>query len=241
MILISVIISWLIIYLHKKNIKTNEPVNNKSLYLFIIFIVLYLCLLIVSISFFDAATPLDNRILSPIMVGLIIYLISMTQSYLYRLNLHKDAIIKLTCIIFVFIYIFNHLLLSIPLILQSYKKGIGYNSAELKQSNIIKIIKQLPENTLIYTNQPSIILMITKKNSYFIPRKASSLTLADNTDLAKNLSDMTNKIKTKNGYFIYFDNSFRWYEISKDEILKSNSLSLVYQDEIGSIYQYNNK
>src|SRR5579859_3742544 len=120
-----------------------------------LFIGLYLGFLLVTISFYDAATPLDGRILSPIFVALLILVLVQIQWHFgpqFGARRVRGPALALAAL-FIGLYAAS----SLPQVLQNYQAGINYTSREWRQSAIIRRLRAVPSDTLVYSNGPDAI------------------------------------------------------------------------------------
>lgn len=204
------------------------------LYINLIFIGVYIIFLFVSISLFDAATPLNWRILTPIfplilmIILFLIYIVS--QPFYKQKNIIIMAIVSVTCLFFIIIYSYN----SFYFIKQNATKGIiGMSHPAWQNSIIIKTIKQLPNNTIIYTNKANTLFWFTNRLSLLIPAKIDVFNLTTNQQYYTQMSEVRERI-TSDTIFINFKTGT---EVTEQELIDVLPLQLIQKDQFGAIYK----
>ena len=121
----------------------------------------YLASILSSMTLFDASTKFQLRILAPVYVSLLIMLVYFVH-WLWQKQ--KTIAILLSLIIFS---------LSIPnlasTLAQLRKGGQGYASFQWFDSEAMKFLSQLPENTRIYSNEVGAVYLYTGRPGYVLP------------------------------------------------------------------------
>jgi hypothetical protein len=226
------------------NIKQKRAVTylgaNKISYFPLIYIILlgvYLLTLIISISFFDAHTPLDNRILSPLFPLGIITLFSITFNATSRFKMKHLNLLPVILLAALLAY---QTKTTLPYWRYVHENGRWYTGKLWQNSNIIKIIKSLPDSILLYSNGSDAIELLTKKKAISIPAAESPGTVGINKDFNANLQEMSEKLKSTNGVLVYFNLiNWRWYLPTSEYLYNKLPLRIVYQDSDGVIFQIN--
>ncbi len=207
-------------------------------YLLAIFILIYVISLLVSISFFDASTPLDFRILSPVYISGLIIILCLGYKLLYS---QKSAFILkmacvLTCVAF-FAYCMSYGILWVKNI---YSNGEGYNSKSWRQSEIIQRIRRLSPAITIYTNGPDAIYFLTGRIAYLIPCKTFPIDRKANDAYASEMAKMQKRLREKKAVLVYLNNiRWRWYIPSESEINKQFPFLITIKSADGVIYKGN--
>lgn len=172
----------------------------------------YILFLIISISFFDAATPINNRILSPIFpITLIILFIILIKNYT---NKKQPNIFNIIFLILLFIGIFYN---SFSTLKNHYNKGSGYSNKQWKESSLLNYLQTHPE-LYIYTNGPDIVRYKTNCSSTYIPIKYyyhNTISKTYNVDIEK----MITKMRNSKVLVVYFYNIKRTSLIENKELL----------------------
>jgi 4-amino-4-deoxy-L-arabinose transferase-like glycosyltransferase len=199
-----------------------------------VFCVVYVSFLVFSISFFDANTPLDSRILSPLYVsGLLIIM------YLVRESLPQFAQVpafRVPFALFGFFVLASYLWNSSTLILDGYQNGIGFNSLAWNSSAILDEVEKLPEDITIYTNAPEAIYFHFNRPAASIPRKVVSTTQQVNQNYLSDLAEMRDLVEQGRGVVLYFTALNRPTLLTEDELEQHLSLQVLTQAADGTIY-----
>jgi 4-amino-4-deoxy-L-arabinose transferase-like glycosyltransferase len=140
--------------------KTPEPLPFiTALYLFG-----YMGSLLVSLTLFDAATPLNDRILSPVYVAALIMLV---YFFFRRSGQGKIAIRAIAFIVPIFF-----LAIFIPsqteMVRELQQTPTGFASWRWRESVVMEAIRALPEDVAVYTNQPPAVFFWTGRAPYMI-------------------------------------------------------------------------
>jgi len=127
-----------------------------------LYIFSYLGSLLVSLFLFDAATPLNDRILSPVYVAVLVIIVY----FIHKLFQQGKIALR------VFAFLITFFLLSTSLIAQTRTVGelqespLGFASWRWRESTVMEAIRNLPEDVEIYTNQPPAVYFWTGRPSY---------------------------------------------------------------------------
>jgi hypothetical protein len=210
--------------------------NGRVPYVFVIFVAVYVGFLFVSLSFFDAHSPLDVRILSPVFVsGLIIvmYLLNALLRSVEGVRAAQAAIIAVS-LLFALSYLGSGVVWAI----RTHDEGRGYASRRWQQSDIIASIRSLPEETLIYSNGPDAIKILTGRYARGLPTKFSPVNRSVHDSYPANLDFLRNELEERDGVLVYFNTiTHRDYYPLEDELREAMPLIAVASEDDGSIYR----
>ena len=168
-IIVSIIAITLLIWVAYKGLKkflqpsTEQPEIlsfTNGLYIFG-----YLASIVSSMMLFDASTKFKLRILSPIYVSLLVLLVLLGH-WLWQKRgiIWRGAVTIFTIFILAFssYETFN-------VVTQLHKSGQGYASFQWYDSEAMAFLRELPEGTRIYTNQPGPVYLYTNRPCYVLP------------------------------------------------------------------------
>jgi hypothetical protein len=167
-----------------------------------IFSLTYALFLVVSISFFDANTPLDERILSPLFVSGFLLCAIALSIFVHRTG-HRWALRFIISFAAVLLAVFS-LRASLLWSLSSFEEGIGFNHLRWHQSKLLSSVSALNEHAVIYSNSPEAIYIHTRRGSYSIPRVLNKVSAGQNTAMTDEIELMRERLDTKAGYLVYF-------------------------------------
>jgi hypothetical protein len=236
LILLSIIV--LLLYL-LKHIRHNQKINvNIAPQLFMIsFTITYLLFLLISISLFDARTPIDNRILSPIHVIGIILIASipgMTSNFWNKVHLRWSFYGLL------FLVICINAVSAISLMINHHNNGSGFTNKAWGQSESIEYIKSLQDDKTVYSNAADVVEFLTGKHIISIPSKYNPTSMLSNSDFAKQLNFMLNDLKNNKAIIIYLDNiNWRRYLPTKEDLENIYHIPMIRRFEDGVLYGIN--
>jgi hypothetical protein len=217
------------------NKKINKYVNLNIIFPIILtlYSVIYILFLIVSISLFDASTPLDYRMLAPVLLIFLIIIISLSWS------LSKALDKKIIWQIFLSFFIFLTILNGPRTVLRAvyiHNHGLGYNSREWRNSKIIAYLGDFMDNRKIYSNDRLSLWFFLKKDSSLIPRKISPDTLLINHTFEDNLDRMFKECRDGEAIIVYFNKIERSFLPTIDEIESRANLPILHKFEDGVVF-----
>jgi hypothetical protein len=191
----------------------NLPVLGK---LVLLFITIYVFFLIFSISFFDANTPLDDRMLSPIYISgllLAVYAISILFSLPHNIKLAKYVFS-----IFLLVFSTVSAYTSIHIVSGIYINGIGLNSRAWHESETLKEVEKYPLDISVFTNAPDAVYLHLGRSAASLPRKFESAAQKVNNDYESDMAFMKSEVDSERAVIVYFSNLKR-PSITTDEEL----------------------
>jgi hypothetical protein len=190
----------------------------------LLFSVSYLLFLYLSISFMDASTPVDVRILSPILCILIvggfsgIWAVSKTlQAPLLWWGFLLCAVLSISV----------KTQDAIRSAADLRENGLGYTSRLWQTSETIAFVKSQPEKMIIYTNGVDVLGFLTGKNSINIPYKTFPITMQTNSLYDEQMDEMCSQIEERRALLVYFNQlSWRWYFPPLEKLASSCKLPI---------------
>ncbi|WP_420208601.1 hypothetical protein [Candidatus Electronema sp. JC] len=200
----------------------------------VIYSVIYIFFIFISISFFDAHTPLDSRILLPAILALTIAGITLAWSMSEEINR------RWIWHCFVFLLLFSVSInesLAVTMAVGIHKNGNGYTSKYWNNSDIIYYLSDIHDGKTIYSNGPDAILFLTGKEAVMIPAKVSAVTRRVNEDYKEEMNQMIKKCSDGKALIVYFNAlTWRWYLPSIEEVDATDNLPVLRKYQDGIIY-----
>ncbi len=204
---------------------------------FWVFTILYPLFLVVSMSFFDAQTSLDTRILSPALVTGTIALVPPVWRAHQKLPRPFSGLLRFAVAFYLIAFGLSGW--ETARTLQSGRDK-GYASAYWTESRLIRQIAELPPSTLIYSNAQDVIYLLTGRTSASLPRMLSPNSLEPNPAFEAELTEMAGALRAENGVLVLFDTlaNRRYYLPSENELIERLELERIsrWRDE-GSLYR----
>ncbi len=124
----------------------------------------YMGSLLVSLTFFDAATPLNDRILSPVYVALLLLLTHFLHQAFEQGKIVRRVLAGSIAILLLLIFT----LAQIDMVKELRQTPTGFASWRWRESIVMDAIRELPDDIKIYTNQPPAVYFWTGRAPYMI-------------------------------------------------------------------------
>jgi hypothetical protein len=197
--------------------------------------VFYVAFLVVSISFFDASTPLDSRVLSPLFaVGLILILSLTERSLVFSRGRPSIRLVLVTLLV---LLLGSYLFRSADWAVRNHHEGRAYTSLQWRQSELIEQVKALPPATLVYSNGADAIYALTGRPAATIPRRVDPTSVRPNERYMYELAEMKSRLEDQGAVLVHFETiTGRWYLPSESELREQLSFSVLATGKDGTIY-----
>ncbi len=192
-----------------------------------LFVCVYGGFLAASLSFLDANTPLDNRILSVVYVVGIVLTLSLVDQ-LWPLAKTGRATGRVVLVL-VFVFSAGHLLTGLRLVQESYSQGWGFSSIAWQHSATLAQARKLPAGVPVFSNAPDILYLHTGKSASPIPKKFFPANQQRNPDFPAQLIALKQTLTRANGVVVYFSNLKEQKSLPSEEELKAE-LALCVED-----------
>lgn len=168
-----------------------------------IHILIYTAFLVISLSFFDATTPLDDRILSIIYIPELI-LLSSALAWLWRRSTVSNKILRWAVVFFSISIVLMSVRDGVDTVIQLSKNGQGFAYQGWRESEPIRAIQEMP-STIIYTDKPNGIFFWTGRASYIVPSPIDAVTTRPRPNYHAELERMRSLIQEGDAVLILFD------------------------------------
>ncbi len=200
----------------------------------VLFSVLYLVILLVSITFFDASTPLDERLLLPFFLFMVIAVFSLVSVYARQKNNRLVWVVLLALFLLAARFNLSDMLTTARDFRQN---GIAFNSVKWNISATISKLEGLQPEGSVYSNGSDIISYKTGIRSTSIPLLYSPTSLLPNEEYNQQLELMCEEVSQGDALLVYFD-SIQWrdYYPVEEELLQSCPLPVLVEAKDGIIY-----
>ena len=196
---LALLIAFLVRSVRKNPIRRDAQPRSLPVQPFALYTLIYLGFLILSISFFDAQTSLDTRILSPIFITCLILIIT---SLAHRLS-QAQAGIRWLALIFVVALVGAYLYSGIGMA-RSLNAGEqkGYSSGFWATSKLLRQVRDLPSSIPIYSNGHDVIYLLTGKPAISIPKEISPNSRRVNSRFEDEVREMGDGLREKGGVLV---------------------------------------
>jgi 4-amino-4-deoxy-L-arabinose transferase-like glycosyltransferase len=183
------------------------------------FIFFYLSFLAFSLSFLDASTPLDRRILSPIFTAVLLLFLGPTWKWLKE----KEKVwMRALVVVWLGLSIAANLYFTGNYYSRWKSEGLGYSSDSWSQMDIVQLVKTIPERIKIYSNAQDLFIFLTQKPISRLPYKSDPTSLQGNPDYGQEMQAMCKEVRTGDATIVMIvKENWRWYYPTVDEILST--------------------
>ena len=165
---------------------------SSGLYLFA-----YLAAIIAAMTMFDAATKFRLRILSPAFICLLILLVYLG---IWLRSKNRGAVI-----IFTIIFIGFAFYKQVITVNELSRGGLGYASFQWYDSKAMDYLRELPEDVMIYTNEPGAVYLYTGRGSYVLPDRFDTSTAQVRAGFEEGVIKMQSEIHDGTAVLALFD------------------------------------
>jgi 4-amino-4-deoxy-L-arabinose transferase-like glycosyltransferase len=168
----------------------------------VLFIFIYISSILLSLTFFDASTKLNNRILSPVyFIGIMMLFLLLWNG----LDLNHSRTGTIIIVLLILGAISNNIVKSSELLTEMRLKGLGFTGRRWQSSETIEGVKELPIEGVLYSNEAFPIYFITGRPASWIPEKGDSVLGQENNAYDQKIEMMKAAIEETGGALVIFD------------------------------------
>lgn len=221
--------------------KYQRPLSVKVpglIWLLVLFALLYLGFLIISISFLDANTPLDNRILSPIFVSLWIVGVYIAARLTTRNQYHP--LLRWAPIVVLAVLLGNWARLSLPTYITAHNQGIGFSTPAWQNSELIGYLATLPDNILIYSNAPDAVYLLSSRAAARLPRQFELSSQQENANFVEQMQVIGSQMVEGRVLIAYFTTQGRQSNPTQEDLFAALDLQVSQQFADGFVFTIQN-
>lgn len=193
----------------------------------------YASFLAVSISLFDANTPLDGRILLPVFVVGIILGVWIVDALWSAKARHPASayggVALLTALVF------GHATQGIQAVGEGYDRGWGFASVRWQRSATLATARALPQDVVMYSNAPELVYLHTGRVAQVLPKKAFLMTQTSNREYSLELEDVAAVLSRTCGVVVYVSGLQQQWLPTRGELRTKLSLGVWRQYGDGAI------
>lgn len=140
--------------------------------LLLLSVAVYGILLAFSITFADPNTPLDNRILAPVYLVILLLLTYTLKDVWERDRFRKVWRTGVFAVMAVLVVVNVHK--SRIFVFLAHQEGIGWSSVHWDRSELMAATQALPDDAVIYSNAPDGIYIVTGRSAFGLPKRPSA-------------------------------------------------------------------
>ena len=226
LLLVPCLFAWLVwvIWNRTKVSKQQEKLEGSFTLAFTqaLHILVYLCFLGITLTFFDASTPLNDRILSVIYIPEII-LFSSAMAWLWNRIQGRMVVLRWFLVALCLLLVGFSIKDGYAAVNQLGREGQGFAHRGIQDSAAIEAIRLMPP-TIIYSNKPGAIFLLTGKPAYVAPTPMDPVTGQSRANFSNDLAQMQQRVKDGQALLVLFGlrNSTDQEEIDLFTILADN-------------------
>jgi hypothetical protein len=199
-----------------------------------VFCFTYISFLVISVSFFDAHTPLNHRILLPAFLFIVVAGISLAWSLSSALD---SRIVWYAFILFVLLSVTINGAREVAVVVDTYRNGSGYTSRQWQNSETIAAVISLPKDMEIYSNGQDAIQFLTGRAVTNIPLVAYPGTLQLNQYFEEELQVICREVIEGEAIVVYLNGiTWRWYLPTRNELESKCTMPVLARLDDGAIY-----
>lgn len=157
----------------------------------------YLASIVAAMTMFDAATKFRLRILSPAFICLLILLVYLG---IWLRNKNRGAVIVFTIIFLSFAFYKQFITVN-----ELSRGGLGYASFQWYDSKAMAYLGELPEDVMIYTNEPGAVYLYIGRGTYVLPDRFDASTAQIRAGFEEGLIKMQSEIRDGKAVLALFD------------------------------------
>jgi hypothetical protein len=167
-----------------------------------VFVVVYVVTVLAAISLFDAATPLDVRILSPLYAALVPAAVGGLAVWWASKPAHDGA--RRVAVVAVIVVLALTGVRALTTATGSQDSRLGYASAHWHEAPLMRHLKSLPHGAWIVTNAPEAVYLTTGRAARGLPSKYSSTSLVAQSNYPKKLRTLIASTAAHHGVIAMF-------------------------------------
>jgi hypothetical protein len=198
------------------------------------FVLTYVALLGLSLSFVDASTPLDDRILSPLLVALLV--LGLAATHALALGIQGKRALKIGAAILLGGWLALTAVRGVSAGIHLRADGQGYASRDWQGSAIVQWVRELPDPVTVYSNELNALYLLTGRQAYQVPIRWDPVVAAPRQDYPQQLAAMRERIADQGAVLVLFDTLAGQQGVLPSEAELTQGLSEIFRARDGAIY-----
>jgi len=204
------------------------------------FAAVYALFLLASVTFADAHTQLDARILAPLHVAVTIGVVAeLSRSSLPASAGRWARAWPLALFVLAMILIAGRAGRAGVFAYQAPDEHLGLGVRHWRTSDVLGYVRRLPADALIYTNRRAVVQLHTGRLVRELPAQVHAVTRepADAADVQRRLARIAHDLRARAGYVVWFSAVDATRLVPEDQLRRDLDLQLVYAGRDGNVYQ----
>jgi len=200
--------------------------------LLLLFVLYYLGFLALSISFLDANTPLDDRILAPVYVTGLFLAMAGAGRLAQTAN---RPLLRRAVSATLGLFLIVQLATAASWLREQRSTGLGYSSPVWLQSATLEAVRALPADVDIFSNAPEAINLLAGREALSLPRKNAAMLGERNAGYEDDIAALQQALET-GAVLVYFDAVANRPVVSLPELEERMSLTVADRLPDGALY-----
>ncbi len=201
LIFLALVLFWM---LHLRKLVSDQAAVTAARFaaILVLYLTIYVAMLLASLTLFDASTRLNDRILSPVYVLLILVIVVMV----WQLSAKPSwKILRYSFIGVLLLWIGASAVNTNQIFSEMRINGKGFNARVWQGSETIASIDNLPPQALIFSNEAFPIYYLSGRSANWIPEKRDVVKLQDTQEYTVSVAKMQQDIIQNRGFLVIFD------------------------------------
>ena len=233
----AAIIAGLIRFARNRRSKAEQLLLSSNLpVLLSAFIFFHICFYAGVVSFVSIESGLNTRNYAPLFVAILILAMCMSGPLL-GVFLRDEGRCKKALAVLCAIFIVGYAARSAVWFFNVRKDGQEFASRIFQESEVLCLVKDLPAQTLIFSNLPEAVYIVTGRSAYLVPKKNLLGSTIVRRELEAELDCMQKYMRHKKSKFVFIQGLERSFLVSLDVLIDRLHLRLVSQARDGAIYE----
>ena len=195
----------------------------------------YAALLILTVSFLDASTPLDERLLAPLLLLLTLCVAVMPMVARHgRRSRSRSIRVATGCLL---VLVLLHAGRFVRYAVARGSDGEGFTAAEWRNSPALRTLGALEPSRPVYSNLEYAVRLLAKRPARSLPRRYDPTSLRPNERYGAEVEAMIADLLRGDGVIVYFREQGRPYLVPQSWLDGSSRLSRVAEEGKAIFYR----
>lgn len=172
-ILLFVAVTLGVIAFRRRDVRDLPAISEPFVWLVMLFVPTYLGFVVLTVSFLDANTPLDDRILAPVFIAMLV--LAMTGVSIVLRLITRQKLVREVIIATLGVLVLAQLGSAMSWIRTYRQMGLGYSSPAWQQSETVAAVRALPPQVSVFSNAPEAIGLLARREAHSLPRKNAAM------------------------------------------------------------------
>ncbi len=201
--------------------------------LIVVFCAIYVSFLFVSMSFFDASTTFEYRILAPVGVLAMVLTVSLCMKIVTTAD---RAWVRWLTGAFVVGVLVTNAPEQWRMVTDLHHNGYYYSGRQWRESETLAYLSSIPQSVTVYSNHPHAIGYLLGRRARKVPLKSDPMSLLPAEDFGQSIWSMCKDV-AENQAIVVFSDPDVWYLPTAEELQSSCGLALTRRLVDGVVFR----